>query len=224
MLDETIESAKDNFFNKKYFTSSKSQYELTETGNDLKQGKTLLVVNVGTSDNLCWRNYDSDNDSKCNFLNSKFGLQRRVDHFILKKNLNDEWTLHMIEMKTTITNKKFEEIKEKFLGSFWSIKVFAMFLGISFDIKNVFLYTTYHADEMEISNSTNPRGNIPLLGTDVKPNKKIFEKNKKEWDSGYLKIKIFPYSNEEKDEVTFKHTKIKMNFVDDTLNGTLYLT
>ena len=54
----------------------------------------------------------------------------------------------MFEMKTTVTADKIPNIKNKFLASYWNIRVFAMFLG-----EDVFLYTTYHDVELNVSKS-----------------------------------------------------------------------
>lgn len=210
MLDEKIRLAKDNFFKKNYFDPNSSVYKLTEKGNDEGQGKSVLTLNVGTDENICMTHYDKE--GKCEFLNSQLGLLKRIDHFVLKKN-NNKWELHMFEMKTTVTTEKIPIIKSKFLASYWNIRVFAMFLGIEFDIENVFLYTTYQDVELNIATSTNPRGHTPPLGSVVKS-------PEKEWNSKYLKIRIIPYSNEVKDEIEFKHTKIKMDLIDGTLIGT----
>ena len=213
MLDEKIRLAKDNFFKQNYFDPNSSVYRLTEKGNDKGQGKSILTLNVGTDENICMTHYDKE--GKCEFLNSHLGLLKRIDHFVLKKN-NSKWELHMFEMKTTVTADKIPNIKNKFLASYWNIRVFSMFLGIKFDIEDVFLYTTYHDVDLNVATSTNPRGHIPPLGSGMKL-------PEQEWDSDHLKIKIIPYSNDGKDEIEFKHTKMKMKLVDDTLTGTLSL-
>ena len=117
MLEDRVKFALDNFLNPEYISVAKSSYDLIEKD---EQGKSLLVLQVNTEDNICVMNYDKvppwafiSNDSRLN-------MRKCIDHFILRK-YNGHWELHMIEMKTAVGFKTLNNIKaaqgsENFLG------------------------------------------------------------------------------------------------------------
>ena len=206
MLEDKVTLAINNFIKPCYVNKISSYYDLIEKGNKQGQGKSLLKCNVGTDDNICVSNYD-DKD-RCEFFTSKWGLRKCIDHFILKKQ-NNNWELHMIEMKTTVNRDNWEGIKEKFRASYWNILILTQFLGISFDIENVFLYTTYECEDMSIAESSNPRGNILRLGGYISD-------TSKEWNGEILtSIRLVPYDDRDEAIFKFKHTKIQMKRSDD---------
>ena len=201
MLDKKLLDLIDNFLSDKYVEKMSFDYDLLEKGNNEGQGRSLLKLHVGAFDNICVSNYDKK--GRCEFLVKKWGMRRCVDHFILRYSSN-AWELHMIEMKSKVRRDDWEVIKEKFRASYWNIKIFTQFLGISFDIKKVFLYTTYEREDMSIEESSNPRGNNLMLG-------QYIPDVSKEWDGENLtSIRLFPYKNTDEALVKFQHTKIHM--------------
>ena len=201
MLDKKLLDLICNFLSDKYVEKMSYNYTLFEKGNNEGQGRSLLRLNVGSFDNICVLNYDKKD--KCEFLVKKWGMRKCVDHLILRYHL-DAWELHMIEMKSKVRRDNWEAIKEKFRASYWNIQIFTKFLGISFDLEKVFLYTTYEREDMSIKKSSNPRGNNLMLG-------EYIPDAEKEWNGEILtSIRLLPYDNSKEALVKFQHTKIPM--------------
>ena len=217
MLDKNILATKNNFFETNYFAPTKECYKLEEKGNDRGQGKSILTVEVGTENNLCIPNFDVPSkriDYK--FLKSNTGIAKKIDHLIFRKNGNEKWETHLIEMKTTVDSEKVQDIKKKFFAGYWNAKIFAMFLGIEIEDVNIFLYTTYQDTNFKIKNTPNPKANFPVLG------KKILSPER-EWNQDFLKLNLRPYSGISINEVEFPHKKIQMQMISGELVGSLHL-
>ena len=191
MYNTRIQFAMDYFIEEKYFLPTKNYYELCE---NTESGKSLLKVNV-EGENICVEGYDGKR--RCNFLRpeSKFGMHKCIDHFILKNDC-DYWDLYMIEMKSSVGNPKWLDIKAKMRSSLLNIKALCEFLGIK--INKIYTYTTYERECFEtVENTTNPKSLISPLG------EKATNFKLDEWDKDVIKFKI--------DEiVTLPHTSIKM--------------
>jgi len=214
MLDEPIRLAMKHFFYTGYFVKTNSSYELIEKS---EEGKTYLKLIVGIEDNICVMCYDDK--KRCEFFNSNYGLRKCIDHFILLK-CKDCWELHMIEMKTTVDRDEWEKIKQKFRASYWNIRILTQFLGISFDIERVFLYTTYENEDLGMEKSSNPRVNVLRVGGYIPD-------ASKEWNGEILtSIRIVPYDDRDEAIFKFRHTKIQMKRSDDgeRLEGTYTLS
>ena len=211
MIDEKSQAIINNFLSYKYVEKMNSCYELIEKGNKEGQGKSLLKFNVGDFDNICVSNYDKK--GRCEFWVKKWGMGRCIDHFVLRYYLN-AWELHMIEMKSKVKRDDWKEIKEKFRASYWNIRILTQFLGISFDMEKVFLYTTYEREDMSIDKSSNPRGNVLRVGGYIPD-------ASKEWNGEILtSIRIVPYDDRDEAIFKFRHTKIQMKrSEDDWLKG-----
>ncbi len=194
MYDSRIQYAMDNFIEEDYFLTMKDSYELKE-GSEL--GKSLLHLSIN-GENICVQEYDNNGKcGKCSFLKneSKFGMQKCIDHFILKKQ-GEIWDLHMIEMKTGIGNKTWKDIKLKNRASFLNIKTLCVVLGIT--IGKVYTYTTYEEERFDtLQNTANIKSHVPLLG------EKAINFKKDEWDKGLINVVIDKI-------VTFPHIAIKM--------------
>lgn len=115
-----------------------SSYDLME---EEATGKSKLVLNVHTDDNVCVSNFDQI--PKLEILKwgiilkeHQFRSGKCVDHFILMKNGSGDWELHMFEMKTTVSNDKWIDIKYKVRASYFSIKVLANLLGVNIKDEN----------------------------------------------------------------------------------------
>lgn len=191
MYNTRIQFAMDYFIEEKYFLPSKNYYELYE---NTESGKSLLKVTI-EGENICVEEFDKK--KRCGFLraDSKFGMQKCIDHFILK-NDGDYWDLYMIEMKSSVGSQKWLDIKAKMRSSLFNIKALCEFLGVK--INKIYTYTTYERECFETAeNTTNPKSLISPLG------EKTTNFKRDEWDKGVIKFKI--------DEiVTLTHTSIKM--------------
>ena len=127
-MEDRISYALNNFLNHNTFPydSNSSTYELLETA---EEGKSRLFVHVGTTENICIKNYDDPKKfPKWGILNNskKLHLSKCVDHFIFKRNQLDIWELHIFEMKTSVGFETWSDIKYKLRSSYLSIKDIAV--------------------------------------------------------------------------------------------------
>ncbi len=190
-LDSRIQFALDQFIENDYFATRENVYSLEEIETT---GKSILTVTV-IGENLCIKDFDSKN--KCNFLkrDSTFGMQKSVDHIIIKKN-GDEWSAYLIEMKTSVGSKTWGDIKLKMRTCYLTVQAIAVFLGIR--IKHFFAYTSYEKEKfIPIATTTNPRMHAPLLGEHA------WDSKKDEWDANKIRIKINEF-------IELPHTAIQM--------------
>lgn len=159
MYDTRIQYALDHFILQDYFMSMEHLYHLKE---EADSGKSDLKVTV-ERDNLCI--YDFDHKKKCSFLreDSKFGMQKSVDHILFENDIKS-WRLHLIEMKSTVGYRVWRQaIKPKIRTSYLTSLAIAEFLGIK--IGEVVAYTTYESEKFDdAENSANPRVVFPVLG------------------------------------------------------------
>lgn len=191
MYDKRVQFALDNFICDDYFLEESQSYCLRE---EKESGKSALNVRL-EGNNLCIS--DFDNKRKCNFLkpDGKLGMQKSVDHIIFQKK-EKGWTLHLLEMKSSVGNETWKSIKQKVRTSYLTACALAIFLGI--DIQDTYVYTTYETDKFnKVSGTTNPKAYTPLLG------KAAVDFKAEEWDKNIINITIY-------DKVTFPHKGIRM--------------
>lgn len=210
-MEDRINYALKNFLSDTFhYESNSSAYELLETD---KFGKSRLIVDVGTSENICVKNYD--NFPKWRIVNNskRLHMNKCVDHFIFKKNQLGIWELHIFEMKTTIGFKTWSDIKYKLRSSYLSIKAIAVYLGITLSDENITVYTTYENDEkMSISNMTDPKVALPKIGG------KAVNTKKDEWDAGFINVPVIVSESNPYDFYTairLRHSKIPMHRAED---------
>lgn len=200
MYNTRIQYAIENFIDENYFLSMKNVYELKEAE---ESGKSVLELTTKAI-NICVEGFDKK--KRCGFLreSSKFGMQKCVDHFILTNN-GVSWDLHMIEMKSSVGYKKWNDIKAKMRSSLLNVRALCEFLGIT--LVNIYTYTTYEKEcFMPLGNTADPKVLIPMLGD------KASDAKQDEWDMDVVKIRIG-------EEITLPHRAIKMER--DTKNGLL---
>lgn len=84
-------------------------------------GRSELTMHLVSEYNLCIENADKQKTEMQFFqTDSKKSLYKRVDHMIFSrqdKNEN-EWKLYLIEMKSSVGNRKWGEVKGKFRSSY----------------------------------------------------------------------------------------------------------
>jgi hypothetical protein len=219
-MEDRINYALKNFLNDNFlYDSDSSIYELLELADE---GKSRLTVHVGTTENICVKNYDKF--PKWGIINNskKLHLSKCVDHFIFKQNQLGTWELHIFEMKTSVGFKTWSDIKYKLRSSYLSIKAIAVYLGIKLSNENITVYTTYENDEkMEVKNMTDPKVILPRVGG------KAIDAKKDEWDAGVINVPVIVSESNPYDFYTvikLRHRKIHMNRVeDDFLENMIYL-
>lgn len=205
-IETRVQYALNNFLRPEYFDSQKERYELLETE---KQGKARIILNVGTIDNICVKNYDKMPDWEILRKERKFHMRKGIDHFILIKK-SDFWELHMIEVKKTVSNEVWRNIKCQISASYLTIKSLLTFLGISVNDENVFIYTAYGEEKMVIGDSATEGVTTKTFKTGEKlKNSKI-----EEWDANCIPISMID-SEGIVYEKNFNHTKVKMTIADD---------
>ena len=206
-MEDRIKYALKNFLSDTFrYDSNSSTYELFEID---KLGKSRLIVDVGTSENICVRSYDEFPKWRIINNSKKLHMNKCVDHFIFKQNSLGIWELHIFEMKTTIGFKTWSDIKYKLRSSYLSIKAITVYLGITLSDENITVYTTYENDEkMSISNMTDPKVALPHIGG------KAFNAKKDEWDAGVINVPVIVSESNPYDFYTairLRHSKIPMH-------------
>lgn len=214
-MEDRVSYALNNFLNHNTFPydSNSSTYELLETA---EEGKSRLFVHVGTTENICIKNYDDPKKfPKWGILNNskKLHLSKCVDHFIFKRNQLSIWELHIFEMKTSVGFETWSDIKYKLRSSYLSIKAIAVYLGITLSDENIIVYTTYENDEkMEVKNMPNPKVILPRVGD------KAIDAKKDEWDAGVINVPVIVSESNPYDFYTairLRHNKILMHRAED---------
>jgi hypothetical protein len=186
-----IKFAIDNFIIDNYFLPMKNIYELKETADS---GKSVLKVNI-ENENICIEDYD--NKPKCVFTreDKKYCMRKSVDHVLLL-NDNDNWILHLIEMKSSLGNRTWIEVKGKFRASYLNMKALCEFLGIS--LSSVCTYTTFEKESFNtIQNLADPKTILPMLG------EKAIDPKKDEWDKNIVTLNFG-------EGISFPHKSVKM--------------
>lgn len=180
MHEQRLQYALGNYIKSNYFLDSEEMYILEEHD---KGGESTLSVEVAGEDSLCISNFDKKN--RCGFLKeeSSYGMQMCADHILFQKK-EGKWTLHIFEMKSSISFKKWNNIRLKTRSSYFNALAIASFLGIVVSDVNVVI--TYEKDDAIQSpkNTTNPALFKPLLGD------RRQDDPRKEWNTGVISIEI----------------------------------
>lgn len=82
-------------------------------------GKSKLDFRVNSKENLMIRNADKKKTLLPFFKDcNEKSMFKRVDHMIFEHLSNELWKLHLIEMKSSMFDKKWREVKGKFRASY----------------------------------------------------------------------------------------------------------
>ena len=157
---------------------------------------TLEVSCSSGNDNiLCIANYDKL--PRCEFLSQfeKYGMRKCVDHVLLVKQSSGKWMVHLIEMKTSVGEHTWVNIKQKVRASILNIKALAAVLDLP--LENFMAYTTYENLAFDTRAPENPAERKSRLGV---PGTK-----EDEWDKNLIKINLLNSSRDE-----YHHTGIPM--------------
>lgn len=159
-----------------------------------ESGKSELQVHLASEENLCIANVDK---KKTEFLFLQEGkaksLYKRVDHMIFERKQRDRWKLHLIEMKGSVGEEKWKEIKGKFRASYLVAQALAGMLEL--DISETVMYTTYERVEFThpetMPAARHGRSGVPQI------------KMKDEWDGKRFGLNFG-------ERIPFSHIPIKM--------------
>lgn len=185
------------------FISKSSDCIILEEKED--DGKSELQVHLISKENLCIKNVDKKH-TEIHFFNEGKSMFKRVDHIIYENLSENNWKLHLIEMKSSVGFEKWIEIKGKFRASYLLAQGIASMLEMN--IAETCLYTTYERVDLKQPSSTMPTGRRPLVGVpQIKP--------VEEWSGGKCGLNFGV-------RMAFQHTPVQMiRNEDKILTGTL---
>ena len=123
-------------------------------------GKSILRWKLLSNQNFSIRNVDKKN-TIIHFFDEKKGMYKRVDHIVFENIGNNDWKIHLIEMKSSVKYNKWIEVKAKFRASYLLVQAIAAIL--SMNIKEVRMYTTYEKCNLDIP-ETMPTARRLFLG------------------------------------------------------------
>lgn len=158
-------------------------------------GESRLEFRTKSNNTLTIENIDKKHTDMYFFKEgSKASMYKRVDHIIMDNvdEIADKWDIYLIEMKSTVSDKTWIDVKGKFRASYLFICAFAAMLDIN--INNIYMYTTYK--KADFTSETIPTSKRVRTGTKNIPYIEEFQGNK-------FAIKLGQY-------ISFKHIPILM--------------
>lgn len=115
-------------------------------------GRSILKVKLAPEDNLCIANVDKKKTDIQFFQTVKTkSMCKRVDHMIFERQCEDKWKLHLIEMKGSVGERKWAEIKGKFRASYLVAQAIAGMLELK--IIETVMYTTFEKVQFTLSDT-----------------------------------------------------------------------
>lgn len=168
-------------------------------------GRSILDFRLMSDNNLSIKNVDSKN-TQLFFLkkDKEKSLFKRVDHIIYENIGNNYWNLHLIEMKSSVGNDKWLEIKGKFRASYLLAQGIASMLEMH--LADTYMYTTYEKVHFSLSKTMPSARRLPLGKKLIKP--------QDEWESNDFGLNFG-------ERILFVHRPIKMKRSDNRLMGSV---
>ena len=123
-------------------------------------GKSVLKWKLLSGSNFSIKNVDKKN-TILQFFDERKGMYKRVDHIIFENLGDNDWKIHLVEMKSSVKYSKWKEVKAKFRASYLLVQAIAAMLSLN--IKEVCMYTTYERCNLDIP-ETIPAARRPFLG------------------------------------------------------------
>lgn len=128
-------------------------------------GRSELRVCLLSENNLYIANADKKKTDILFFQSDRAkSMYKRVDHIIFEYQENGKWKLHLIEMKGSVGEEKWPEIKGKFRASYLLSRAIAGMLEM--DISETIMYTTFERVRFGASD-TMPAARRPRTGKPV---------------------------------------------------------
>ena len=157
-------------------------------------GKSLLEIQLNKDGNLSIKNVDMKNTHMHYFKSDKvFSMNKRVDHIIFEYVSENDWKLHLIEMKSSVGRKKWNEIKGKFRASYLLAQGIAAMLELN--IVSTHMYTSYEKVQLEVSDTLPSERRMRIGEHYVKP--------EEEWEGDKFALNFG-------ERLTFEHIPIQM--------------
>ena len=166
-------------------------------------GKSILKFKVVSHESLCIKNVDFKNTLLHFFQkDKKQSMFKRVDHIIFERLSDNDWKLHLIEMKSAVGNEKWIEVKGKFRASYLLAQGIAAMLEMN--IVDTCMYTTYESVHLSLPETMPTARRLPLGVKQIKP--------QDEWDGTDFGLYFGT-------RIKFMHKPIKMERNGDVLEG-----
>lgn len=121
------------------FIEHKKQEMLLEETEET--GRSELKVRLISAENLCIANIDKKKTEMQFFQQEKTSMNKRVDHIIFEHRPDHTWKVHLIEMKGSVGERKWIEMKGKFRASYLIAQAIAGMLELQ--ISETVMYTTF---------------------------------------------------------------------------------
>lgn len=169
-------------------------------------GKSELKVHLSSKDNLSIANVDKKKTEMQFFQKeASKSMFKRVDHIIFSHQYADQWKLYLIEMKGSVGDKKWVEIKGKFRASYLLAQAIAGMLDL--DIVETVMYTTFEKVQFEKSD-TMPTARRGRVGGK-------YIRMEKEWEGESFGLNLG-------ERISFVHRPVQMvRYTDGILKGDL---
>lgn len=166
-------------------------------------GKSVLEFHLVSDENLCIKNVDFKNTLMHFFQNSKQkSMFKRVDHIIFENQVDNDWKLHLVEMKSSIGSAKWYEIKGKFRASYLLAQSIAAMLEMN--IVDTCMYTTYENVYFSLPETMPTARRLPVGAKMVNP--------QEEWDGSNFGLDFGT-------RIKFMHKPIQMKRNGEILEG-----
>ena len=168
-----------------------------------ESGASELNVYLTSEDNLWIENVDKQKTELLFFQTGK-SLYKRVDHMIYSRQKDNKWKLYLIEMKSCVGDKTWQDVKGKFRASYLLGLAIAGMLELS--ISETVMYTTFEKVLLK------PPETMPSARR--LPSGRNMVRMEDEWNGGRLCLNFG-------ERVPFVHIPIQMNRINDMLVGSL---
>ncbi len=124
---------------------------------------------------------------------------KKCADYVLFENINDEWFVHIFELKRTVASDRWQYIKLQFSGALQNAYALAGVLGIKIDLDKVKAYTVYRNDKLnDASNPAKLRYGINTKGDSTG------SLEQKEWNSDTVEIDFT-------EKVILEHCKVQLD-------------
>ena len=124
---------------------------------------------------------------------------KKCADYVLFENINDEWFVHIFELKRTVASDRWKYIKLQFSGALQNAYALAGVLGIKIDLDKVKAYTVYRNDKLnDASNPAKLRYGINAKGDSTG------SLEQKEWNSDTVEIDFT-------EKVILEHCKVQLD-------------
>ena len=176
---------------------SSTDFHLIETGD----GKADLQIDLPTPCIL----FNGLEKKKLQYF-----VNKKCADYLIFENKQDQWFVHILELKRSVGSSEWETIKLQFAGALQNAYALAGVLGIHIDLEHVKVYTVYRNDKLNhVANPAKLRCEIH------ERDRRADSKEQAEWNAKSVEISFV-------DVIQLEHHKIKLDI--ETGEGKYSLT